>query len=259
MSINPKLKVSNDNLKVSEIFATIQGEGVTTGLPSVFIRLALCNLHCKWCDAFYTWNWIGTPFIHDDGDTTKVDPDKEIKEMTSEDIIEEVQKLSGENIRNVVITGGEPLMQQRSPEFISLLVDLKTLYYTIEIETNGTIIPTDDVDAFVTQYNVSPKLNNSGNPINQRFVIRAECYFAKSPKAWFKYVVTNDHEDLAEIEADIRMCNIPPNKILIMPEGRSQKEIGKRAKELVELCKQRGWRYCNRLQVQIWDKDLRGV
>ena len=48
-----------------EIFHTVQGEGRNTGLPSVFIRSSLCNLHCWWCDTDYTWNWEGTPFAHD--------------------------------------------------------------------------------------------------------------------------------------------------------------------------------------------------
>ena len=44
-------------LKLSEIFYSIQGEGVSIGRPSVFLRTALCNLKCKWCDTPYTWDW----------------------------------------------------------------------------------------------------------------------------------------------------------------------------------------------------------
>lgn len=48
-----------------EIFFTLQGEGRHTGLPSVFIRASLCNLHCRWCDTDYTWNWDDTSHAHD--------------------------------------------------------------------------------------------------------------------------------------------------------------------------------------------------
>ena len=49
--------MSGVELKLSEIFESIQGEGPTAGEPCVFLRLAMCNLHCRWCDTKYTWDW----------------------------------------------------------------------------------------------------------------------------------------------------------------------------------------------------------
>ena len=62
------------NLKVSEIFDSIQGEGPSTGTPSIFLRLSTCNLKCSWCDTKYTWDW------------QNYDIKKEIKEISIEKI-----------------------------------------------------------------------------------------------------------------------------------------------------------------------------
>ena len=49
----------------AEIFHTLQGEGVSMGVPAVFVRLSLCNLHCVWCDTDHTWNFEGTRWVHE--------------------------------------------------------------------------------------------------------------------------------------------------------------------------------------------------
>src|SRR3954469_17397871 len=83
-----------------EIFASVQGEGFSTGVPSVFVRLAECNLKCTWCDTKYTWDWEH----HDRA--------REVIEMTPAEVIAKVTELAGERITNVIITGGEPLLHQ---------------------------------------------------------------------------------------------------------------------------------------------------
>lgn len=113
---NPKRKAINDDgaiLQVQSIFATFQGEGPYAGYPSVFIRLGGCNLACSFCDTeFETFSTIELNHI-----------------------IEEVEKLSGNRRKLVVITGGEPMRQN----IIPLCEKLLSLGYQVQIETNGTI------------------------------------------------------------------------------------------------------------------------
>ncbi len=115
-------------MDVSEIFYSVQGEGVNAGLPSVFLRLAVCNLQCSWCDTKYTWDW------------KQYDYNKEVHKMNAEQIKEQILKYG---CRHIVITGGEPMLQQE--ELAGLLVSLKKVGFEAEIETNGTILPNDSM------------------------------------------------------------------------------------------------------------------
>lgn len=101
-------------MKVNEIFRSIQGEGVNQGRPCTFIRFAGCNLNCSWCD---------TPRARSEG-----------VEMDKDAILLRVRELGG---RYICITGGEPLLQ--GPPLLSLVQDLSSAGYTIDIETNGTL------------------------------------------------------------------------------------------------------------------------
>jgi len=254
------VKLSPSHLKVTEIFSTVQGEGPNTGVPVIFIRLSLCNLHCSWCDTPYTWNWEGTKFTHDTKsyEFPKYDPRKEILTLSPIQILQEVQKVAGENINRVVLTGGEPLLQQRSPAFVGALQLLIENNYIIEVETNGTLIPSEAAQKRISQFNVSPKLANSKNELELRRKDKPYRFYTSHPYAWFKFVVERD-DDLTEIFEIQKQYGIPPEKILLMPQGRTEEETKARAQFIVELCKQHGYRFCNRLQVWIWDGALRGV
>ncbi|MDA1128102.1 MAG: 7-carboxy-7-deazaguanine synthase QueE [Chloroflexi bacterium] len=105
-----------------EIFHSIQGEGVSMGVPSVFLRLATCNLACHWCDTKYTWDW------------QNFDYQTEVVEMDGDDIQQRVRAF---DCSHVVITGGEPLLQQA--DLTSLVEIMVAEGYTFEVETNGTI------------------------------------------------------------------------------------------------------------------------
>ena len=152
---NPTIK-NKPVIKVNEIFGpTIQGEGASAGRPVMFLRTSFCNLRCVWCDTPYTWNWKGTDYEHPD----KFDPKKEVHDMTADEIVQQIQ-LNGKDIKALVISGGEPMLQQS--KLIDVLRPLKQDGYWVEIETNGTIAPTQEFSDLIDQINCSPKLASSG-------------------------------------------------------------------------------------------------
>jgi 7-carboxy-7-deazaguanine synthase len=101
-------------MKIVEIFRSLQGEGKNQGKPCLFIRLAGCNLKCRWCD---------TPASQSRG-----------REMSLDTIVKQVWRI---NPPYVCVTGGEPLLQ--ADELELLLSFLKKRGTEIDIETNGTV------------------------------------------------------------------------------------------------------------------------
>jgi 7-carboxy-7-deazaguanine synthase len=100
-------------LRVSEIFASIQGETSYVGLPFAFVRLTGCNLRCRYCD---------TTYAYDDGE-----------EFPLEEVVSRVTFFG---IPRVTVTGGEPLLQEEAPALVAALLDLG---HTVLVETNGTV------------------------------------------------------------------------------------------------------------------------
>lgn len=232
----------------AEIFQTLQGEGPSLGLPAVFIRLSQCNLHCVWCDTPYTWNWEKTPWSHEDG--KKFSKKEQSLELTPAEI---APLITRHGCPRVVITGGEPLLQQ--DEIVALIPILENVR-EIEFETNGTRLPTPDLNVLATQYNVSPKLANSGMDAKTRLYPEVLDFFSANPKATFKFVVQND-TDLAELAEIQKTHAISPERISLMPEGRNAEILKKRAQWLAALCIENGYRFSPRLHVQLWG-DERG-
>jgi 7-carboxy-7-deazaguanine synthase len=234
-----------------EIFHSIQGEGKSTGVPSVFVRTSLCNLHCIWCDTDYTWNWIGTKYPHMKDalpDYKKFVKKDWIVEFAVEKVAETIARFS---CKNIILTGGEPMLQQAALVALSAVLRSKSNDYHFEVETNGTLAPTLAFDAAINQYNVSPKLANSANPRRLREKPVALHFFSASPKANFKFVLA-EKSDLEEVLDLVKIYNIAPEKIWLMPEGSSATTLARRRKWLVEICKLHGFRYSDRLHVQIW-------
>ena len=226
-----------------EIFHTLQGEGASLGAPAVFLRLSMCNLHCHWCDTPYTWNWEGTPWPHQDG--FKFSKAEQIIELTPSEV---APLLSAFPCDRLVITGGEPLLQQE--ELSELLSLLPTLSF-IEIETNGTQIPDKTIEDCATQFNVSPKLSNSGMKEELRLKASALRFFSSCGKALFKFVVCNS-SDLAEVLALQGSFQIPSSRIYLMPEGRDVEALQKRSLWLADICRDHGFRFSPRLHVLLW-------
>lgn len=260
--MNPLLKVDDSRLRVSEIFATIQGEGINTGVPSIFVRLSLCNLACPTCDTYYTWAWEGTTKFGTDmltGGKIQASPAKEITEMSAKDVLDEIQRQNS-TIKNIVLTGGEPLMQQGTKVFKDLLQELSQNGYIIEIETNGTLVPSETTCKYVHQFNVSPKLTsfNSVDTKDARWKSKPLMFYAEYPNTWFKFVITSQ-EDLEELKYLSTRYGIYPQRILLMPEGRTPEQLARNTEVIVEMCKQNGFRFCNRLHVQIYGGAIRRV
>lgn len=222
-----------------EIFASVQGEGVSAGLPSTFCRLATCNLRCLWCDTAYTWDW------------ERFDKTEQTMAVECGALVEAIASLPP---RNVVITGGEPLIQKRALE--PLVRELKDREFRVEMETNGTVGP-GELAGLVDQFNVSPKLRHAGNEGLDVLPDGSLQEFAGLAHANFKFVVQQE-EDLAEVEGLRERFEIPAGRVVLMPEGRSAAELNARSAWLADACTQRGYRFSSRLHILIWG-DKRGV
>jgi 7-carboxy-7-deazaguanine synthase len=223
-----------------EIFHSVQGEGVYAGRPAVFLRLALCNLACVWCDTRYTWDW------------EHFDQRREIVTISHDEAEDEIRRYG---CSSLVVTGGEPLVQQRA--LTPLLKRLKDGGFWIEVETNGTIVPQKKLLNIVDHWSVSPKLENSGNALPARENHRVYRLFRGLPSAHFKYVLEKP-DDLAEIRALLEKYKLAPDRIFLMPQAQDKDTLLERSRWLVAICKSEGYLFSTRLQVLLWG-NRRGV
>lgn len=223
-----------------EIFATVQGEGTSAGVPSVFVRLAECNLRCGWCDTKYTWDW------------SQYDRTAETIELSPDEVAAQVLALAEAGVKNAVFTGGEPLLQQ--DELVMLAQRLRQEGFRIEVETNGTVLPTEAFAATVDQWNVSPKLASSGNAERARHRPSVLQWFAARPNAYFKLVVTSE-ADTAEVDELVAALGVPPARIVLSPEGTDATTIAQRSRPLVDHCRTHGYRLGTRLHVFLWGSE----
>lgn len=225
-------------MRISEIFYSIQGEGELTGVPSVFVRTSGCNLRCSWCDTPYaSWSPEGP-------------------EMAIEDILAEVDK---HPTRYVVLTGGEPMVAKGIRDLASRL---RAMGKHITIETAATVAPEGIACDLAS---LSPKLSNStpeAGTIDSAWVERHEerrlrpdiiCDWVVSYHHQLKFVITNDSQ-IAEIEHLLGQIGekVTPERVQLMPEGRTVDELRHKASSLLDLCKQKGYRYCNRLHIELF-------
>ena len=231
------LKVSKGPEGHPEIFYSIQGEGANIGKPAVFLRLGLCNLKCEWCDTKYTWDWA------------VYNAQEQLVELSSEDIEHRILNF---NCKYLVVTGGEPLIQQN--QIIPLLESLKNKGFFIEIETNGTILPDQCMLGLVDHWSVSPKLQNSGNSKADREIDAVYKLFTTLDSSHFKYVLQSETE-FGEMQRLVKQYNINPHKIILMPEARNKADLLVRSRWLVELCKSGGYTFSLRLHILLWGNE----
>jgi organic radical activating enzyme len=153
-----------------------------------------------------------------------------------------------------VITGGEPLLQRH--RLAPLLRELHARGWRVEIETNGTVSPGPLAD-LVDQWNVSPKLASAGNAGLRPVRMATLRQFAGLASSWLKFVVTRP-ADVDEAAALAREVGMPPERVILMPEGRSPSDLAARSTWLTEACTALGFRFSTRLHVLLWG-DRRGV
>jgi 7-carboxy-7-deazaguanine synthase len=222
---------------VAEIFHSLQGEGVLMGVPSVFVRTSGCNLRCNWCDTPYaSWRPEGAP-------------------MEVEEILAAIAKYPS---KHVVLTGGEPMV---APGIHELAFQLQERGHHITIETAATIAPNGIACDLVS---LSPKLRHSAPDARLDDTWRKKHEELRwQPEVVAAWIAQGDYQlkfvvgtegDLAEIEAMIREtnCAVPPERVLLMPEGVTPEALRAKAGWLGEQCKARGYRYCPRLHIELY-------
>lgn len=229
------------SIYVSEIFGpTIQGEGPSSGRRCAFVRLVTCNLTCSWCDTPYTWDWKGQ-------NGTAYNREEQQVLMSAYEIYQAVKKL---DVERVVFSGGEPMMQKAELEEVFRLLADDGI--AIEIETNGTILPTPELLPLITQINCSPKLANSGVVLGKRRKISVlQGLMASGVAVGFKFVCQSK-ECLDEVEEIQLEAGIPDRNIWIMPEGRSTEELDTHMAVIADDAIARGWNITPRTHVAIW-------
>jgi len=256
----PILADKSPTLFVNEIFAdTVQGEGPTSGIPAAFVRLNGCDLHCTSlpCDTDYTWKPGKIERSH---------------QFTAEEVLQKVPKGV-----TVVLTGGEPLLQQRRPAFRALLEGLHERGQRVEVETAGHHVPERFLDdrinpVLVHQWNVSPKLTWSGNDFrdyemtlpyfNRQYEgTKAYLKFVVSPRPMAKpdgTLVTLDQQ-MEEIHALVDKVHWAYERVCIQPAGTSPSEQLDDCKILMDWQQRHtpetGFRILPRLHILLWGNE----
>lgn len=268
--------------RIVENFFSIQGEGKRTGIPSLFIRSFGCN--CGGCPGFgqkdpadkSTWKTFKielgkSPRFGCDSPCSWYPPFKDLaKEYASgKDFFEEIkEKYTNQQLKELVITGGEPLLHQKF--WLEFFAALETVIPNpkVTFETNGIIKPNEDFDDFIREhknfsflFSVSPKLNCVAG-VDEKLSINYDTlnYYAKNFEEGLfdlqlKFVFNGEERafnKVKEIYGNLS-TKIEPHNILLMPVGAWETEKELRIKT-AEACIKEGFRYCARVHVDIWGK-----
>jgi 7-carboxy-7-deazaguanine synthase len=220
-------------LRIAEIFTSFQGEGPSAGQRAAFIRLSGCGVGCSWCDEPQTWDW------------SRFSREQESRQVGAD---EACAWAVGTGAGLVVITGGEPLAQQRAVTGLARVLAAAGL--RVEVETSGTVIPARELCEAASMFSVSPKLANSGVPRARRIHPQALAAFAACGKAVFKFVAsgTSDLDEAGELAARFGLA-----PVWIMPEGITADRVLEGMRELADGVLERGWNLTGRSHVLIWD------
>ncbi len=263
----PAERPADGRLPIAETFRSVQGEGMLTGVPSLFIRVAGCNLRCTWCDTPYA-SW-----------SPRTDPANGAAGAGVRTIDSLVSQTRASGLAHVVLTGGEPMMFPTAGQLVSALRAHGT---HVTIETAGTLDPatTDATPIVCDLLSLSPKLSTStpapgderdpagvwsgpaGRHESRRLnlpVLQALWDRHAEGRRQLKFVVSapggverRGERDLDEI-ADLlaRLHHWKPHEIFLMPEGVAPPPPG-HATFVLESCMRLGFRYCTRLHIALF-------
>lgn len=224
---------SAEVLRLSEVFDSIQGEGINLGKPCRFVRLALCNLHCHYCDTKYTW------------DFARYDYDAEVHDASVAAVAEQFCSAPA---KHVVLTGGEPLLQQRALAKVLARVPADVF---IEVETNGTRVPSDALLGRIDQWNVSPKLSSAGDTDELRIRPEALLALRDTGRAYLKLVLKTE-QDRDEAEALRERFGFAKERTIFMPEAATREELEARSADVAAWSQALAVRFGSRLHISLW-------
>jgi 7-carboxy-7-deazaguanine synthase len=273
-------KIDPNKLLISSDFYTVQGEGISSGIPSYFVRLGICNLTCGMSRAF-TNNLMKEQSLEDgeifEGDLVREGKatwtcdstsqwlwrgeDKEFQYLLDRFKEEGVYDDILDGNVHIIWTGGEPTIaghQVAINNFTEYWMDvegsLRSTYY--EIETNGTNFIEEELFQNLDQINCSPKLDNSGMTAKQRIVPKAIERIMEHRNYQFKFVISTE-EDVKEIFRDFVVpFNIPLKHVVAMPGMDSRDDFHERTQFCLEMAKKYRFRGMTRLHLSAWDKTL---
>jgi 7-carboxy-7-deazaguanine synthase len=223
-------------MNISEIFYSLQGEGLLAGIPSVFIRLAGCVLRCRWCDTGYAKDPASG---HD---------------YSVDEIINAIKQWP---CKFIVITGGEPMINR---DLLQLAKGLKACGKHITIETAGiAFIPDMPCDLM----SISPKLSNSTpkDPVlaaiheDSRLNLAVLGELIDNYEYQLKFVVDSVN-DLPEIRQTLsKLGKVVPERVMLMPQAATRDEFLAKSLMVADLCKETGFIFCSRLHVLLWNNQ----
>lgn len=275
-------KIDPHKLLISSDFYSIQGEGISSGIPSYFVRLGICNLTCGMSRAFA--NMLAKEQKLEDGEIFVGDLHAEGKatwtcDSTSQwlwrgedkefDYLINRWKEEGvyEDIKNgnihIIWTGGEPTIKGHQEAIVnftnywlSRYLDKNDVKPYYEIETNGTVVIDKPLFTMIDQINCSPKLSNSGMTEKQRIVPAAIKKIMEHGNYQFKFVISTE-EDVQELFRDFVIpFSIPLKNVVCMPGLDDVADFEERTQFCLEMAKKYRFRGLTRLHIAAWNKTL---